>query len=503
MALTKITSNQVKYGDRNLTDKLDEIASVKDFGAVGDGITDDTQAFTEAFSYALNSTYPVKLHVPGGLYKITAPLPTITKPFMLEGDGARSSILSISGNVNAVKISGTSIRAANVVISDLGIAAGNQTADYAVIVDFAQHILFRNVLIADPYNSVYIRQAGSVTFKDCLFDKIRGEYGVYAYGESVARNGETDQIDILTFNNCVFQSVYVPGSVTSITDLLTLDGRVHTVQINGLRLLSAKRGIVTKNTPAVASNFYPRFITGDALEVESMLSDCCYFDYCVDFWIDNFFAAGSTSGRGIYLGANVSNWNIDKGSVNSNWLGGIDIQGAKDVTITSTLVYNNALAGAAARSGIAISANSGAIDIRGGLCGKASWLPAYTENQRYGIDLNAAYAGVLTVHAVDLRGNYTGALYSSGTSAAVGSNVSACPGYNPVGVSLQAVGASPFSYTAGLVRENINLYGGTGVVSTVGGVAVANISPCSFTLQPRQTVSISYATVPTMAVSKQ
>lgn len=51
MALTKITDKQVTYKQgssgsvvRNLGEKLRESVSVKDFGAVGDGVTDDTRS---------------------------------------------------------------------------------------------------------------------------------------------------------------------------------------------------------------------------------------------------------------------------------------------------------------------------------------------------------------------------------------------------------------------------------------------------------------------------
>lgn len=52
---------------RPLTDKVGELISVKDFGAVGDGVTDDTQAFRNTINFAAGR--PV--HVPEGDYLIT------------------------------------------------------------------------------------------------------------------------------------------------------------------------------------------------------------------------------------------------------------------------------------------------------------------------------------------------------------------------------------------------------------------------------------------------
>lgn len=64
MSLTKVTNNMVENPDdfeitstgssmaRKLSDRFSSTVDVKDFGAVGDGIVDDTQAFADAFSYA-------------------------------------------------------------------------------------------------------------------------------------------------------------------------------------------------------------------------------------------------------------------------------------------------------------------------------------------------------------------------------------------------------------------------------------------------------------------
>ena len=62
--------------------KLRETVSVKDFGAVGDGVTDDTAAFTNALASGQC------LHIPAGTYLITSSLPPIaTNGTYISGDG--------------------------------------------------------------------------------------------------------------------------------------------------------------------------------------------------------------------------------------------------------------------------------------------------------------------------------------------------------------------------------------------------------------------------------
>lgn len=71
-AASAITYNQGGTGaqDRTVKAKLQETVSVKDFGAVGDGVTDDTAAIQAAINYAANSRRQ-KVIFPSGHYVVT------------------------------------------------------------------------------------------------------------------------------------------------------------------------------------------------------------------------------------------------------------------------------------------------------------------------------------------------------------------------------------------------------------------------------------------------
>jgi hypothetical protein len=72
----------------NVGDKLAQTVSVMDFGAVGDGVTDDTAAIRLALDYA--SANPCKIHFPAGVYycPTTIFLPKGSSGFTLSGDNA-------------------------------------------------------------------------------------------------------------------------------------------------------------------------------------------------------------------------------------------------------------------------------------------------------------------------------------------------------------------------------------------------------------------------------
>lgn len=85
---------------RLISDGFGDLPTVKDFGAVGDGTTDDTAAFTAAIAAS-----PTGVAVPAGSYKITG---TVTGAFYSFGTvtivtGKVASIQNITGNITSVK----------------------------------------------------------------------------------------------------------------------------------------------------------------------------------------------------------------------------------------------------------------------------------------------------------------------------------------------------------------------------------------------------------------
>jgi hypothetical protein len=482
----------------NLSQRITRTALVlKDFGAVGDNVTDDTAAVTAAINAAQAEMFTPAIYLGRGLYKVGA-LPNLTQEIQFIGDDPRSSALMIS---QPIQIKGVSQRTANVVFRNMTIGGFAMSAGFAVVIDWAQDIVFENVIFSNVWNGVSIRQAGGVRFEGCEFDPVRGTLGVDVSSYNGTRNGELDTTDVLVFEATIIQGSLPPVGGSSNAIMLRLDGRVHTVQCDGLRLLNAFKGLQTLNTQGLPSNVVPRFFVGSSLEVENMQAECLDLQACREFNPAYLFAAGSHTADGVILGAGVSEFAPVRCAISSHWLHGVNVNGAKSVRLIRPLIYNNSLVGVGLKDGVYV-AGSGTVTIDGGLIGKDTTLPAYTEPQKCGVDLDAAFNGTLVMRGVDLRGNQSFALSDNGLTAA-GSSVTNCPGYNPKGAAMQTLGASPYSYTAGLSPENIAIYGGAGVVSTLaGGTVIGNQSPCGFTLQPRQAVSIAYATVPLMAVNK-
>ena len=82
---------------RSAASKFGDTVSVKDFGAVGDGVADDTAAFTAAIAAAGTRN----VYVPGGSYKITG---TVTGDFYSD-----SAVTIVTGTVNTINRIGSTL----------------------------------------------------------------------------------------------------------------------------------------------------------------------------------------------------------------------------------------------------------------------------------------------------------------------------------------------------------------------------------------------------------
>jgi hypothetical protein len=110
MSMTKPTSEQVTFiqaglnvGPRTVLAKLRDSVSVKDWGAVGDGVADDTAAIQAAIDacFGVGGIEPDSLHFPAGTYKVTSPL-IWNRPIRLTGSSRRGSTILAGAAMNAV-----------------------------------------------------------------------------------------------------------------------------------------------------------------------------------------------------------------------------------------------------------------------------------------------------------------------------------------------------------------------------------------------------------------
>ena len=184
---------------------LDQFASVLDFGAVGDGITDDTDAINHAlyqiYCREVNPQIRRSLFFPAGVYRVTGSI-NIPPYATLWGEGSDNSVITMDADVvDYVGRTADSLQNTGVNIGD----AGARPPEYITVTNMG----FTNLnptgsvfLVEDATNcrfqNVGFRGVGTTT---TLTSETAGSIGVnFASTSSLV-------CDQITFDGCVFSGL--------------------------------------------------------------------------------------------------------------------------------------------------------------------------------------------------------------------------------------------------------------------------------------------------------
>jgi len=151
----------------NLQSWLDQFASVLDFGAVGDGITDDTEAINRAlyqlYCREVNPQIRRSLFFPAGRYLITESI--IIPPYaMLYGEGINSSVIVMDNNSPTSTLSSYVARFGDS-LQQTGVNIGNNGATPPTDITITNMGFASNALI----DVFLIEDASQCTFTDVSF----------------------------------------------------------------------------------------------------------------------------------------------------------------------------------------------------------------------------------------------------------------------------------------------------------------------------------------------
>lgn len=214
---------------RTLQAVFDDYASIKDFGATGDGVTDDTAAINRAFYqlYCRDTNVQVRrsLFFPAGTYRITSEL--LIPPFArLIGEGANSSIIVldvdsasdyVARTSDSLQQTGVNIGSNGAVIPQLveisDMAFSTEKASNIFLVENANQVRVQSCNFYGPYTTSMLTSAADdvacvrfdsstalvttqVVFDSCSFSNM-----VYA-------TACDNQINGVVFSNSKFDTLY-------------------------------------------------------------------------------------------------------------------------------------------------------------------------------------------------------------------------------------------------------------------------------------------------------
>lgn len=194
---------------RTVQDKGRDVVSVKDFGAVGDGVTNDTAAVQAALNASTNVFFPPGQYLVTSSLTIPGADDTVRDSYVISGASAKASKIIASNTFDVFRDSGT--YPTRIIFKDLQIAAAgvsaiSQTVGFgggftynvetttaasvtppatvrsAIRLGIALNCGFKDLVITGFDCGVYIKGGYQNTFDRCRFDQCF--YGVYLLDET-------------------------------------------------------------------------------------------------------------------------------------------------------------------------------------------------------------------------------------------------------------------------------------------------------------------------------
>lgn len=201
---------------RSLQSVLDDNVNVYDFGAVGNGVTDDTaalqRALAQVYPSTLNNTYSKvqrTIKIPAGNYLISSAL-LIPPNCTLKGDGKNNTIINIGNSANSAIITSDSLFQ----------YGGSLGASGAVYPGF---ITIQDLGFTSNSTSYAVATIASTT--DILFDRVQFKGGNYSL--SITGNSSIVKLHDSTFTGFTSSALSIASTVTG---LVTRNDRLDTYQ---------------------------------------------------------------------------------------------------------------------------------------------------------------------------------------------------------------------------------------------------------------------------------
>ena len=494
-------------------------ATLEQFGAAGDGVTDDTAAFNAAVAWAnsLNPGVVDAANVVGALielgpkrYRIDGPVTAIRKSGVnVRGAGENATVLLLSNAGATFSIGdGTSDLVVGGGFSDMKLeylAAPGASAS-VFHVEYASRLRFENLLLVNVGQLADLGASAVRFASSCEFVLIRGYVANVGRPMIDARYGAG-----VSLTNCrLFVGGVGAPTINRVSSMSTVAGTVV-----------VRLGVGSWDTVHVTGCFFERFergvsvAAGTSVIVSNIFVTATYFDYHAR---EAIYLNTSAASGGIY-GVRVSNcwlasWDdaavtlsgtgtvrgvtIEGGQIPSAGTHGINIgAAARDVKVSGVEIQGVNRTNVNA-SGVVVLGGSH-IDVRGVTAGYDSTWAGFAWQ---------AYAGVYVVADVDhftvadcdmdgTAGGYTFEANAAGSTNRQAHHNRGNVGYDGyVALSTPATGATVTNTTP--AAWDLHVYGGTVTVVTKNGTGITGMTSGHLRVGPGESFALTYSSAPTV-----
>ncbi len=473
--------------------------NVKDYGAVGDGVTDDSAAIQNCLNLA-NANGGGTVYLPVGIFMVASQL-TIYGHTLFLGSGRYSTQLKAHSLLNDRMIVNSKRAIGSgwdswITIKGMNINQNVSTSDVTPTFSRVEYFVIDDVRFVNPDGTLLLLTGSADVSlnQHCIFNNVEWAGGTQTQNVDIIDIGSGTDIKI---TNCHFHGGKSasgnPILSAAIIDNLQIRDCIFDGEYNAkpANFFGITNGLVSgcefKNSPDVGfkiehwSEVAPeKEINGFVVENSTIYNngnDGVHIHEVIDttrvpknihFRNNRFFGNGKCAIR-----SNISN----------------------GLTITGNAIYDNSTLGAGLHY---------AVDLSGGFSGGYNLNVVISGNKF--LDTNGTPKQTKLINCNYVQGvkinnnffyNHTTALTTSADSYDL--DVRENFGYNPVGISSITVTASPFTYQAGLSPETVYVVGGTVTdITRSGNSLISSSHDYQINLEPKQSVIVTYSVAPTM-----
>ena len=395
--------------------------NVLDFGAVGNGTTDDTAAIQAAIN-SLSSTGGI-VYLPSGTYKVSSALVMNTTGITLMGANRNSTIISGSNATqNIIEIGSLSVLTKGNRVSNLQITSSVAKTAGAAIKVFSGHQT----------------DLDHITLMNNMYYGFQFEAGPYQYiyhlTDFEVNSGLNAIIvghDIATYTGVVQELVCTDGTIASQTGVAIKLEHIQGAFFRDIDVIASYAGVgMIPGTNQVVVACWFDTVLGDTCGNNGWILQPSSTGIIKEIMMVSCWGASCTN-YGILLDASAANDCISGIAMtgcrfmNNSKQGMYITDGVEAVSVTNVHCLGNSTGASATYHGIYLESGVDGVTFNGGVSGGGG---VFTNHQGYGV----YFAGTATNCAVigmNVTGNLTGGIRDSGVSAGNDLIIKSCVGH--------------------------------------------------------------------------
>lgn len=393
--------------------KAADIFSVKDFGATGDGTTNDTAAIQAAINAAATAGGG-QVYLPPGTYRLNSGISWTASNIHLVGSGQGVTIILANfatGNVISVGSSGTnpascSIRRMNF-RSNVARSSG-------------AGILFTQTFNCSIEDVTFDNDSPSYYYIDIQIDGYANNF-INVLRRVICRGNNAYAAIVIGANGSIVQDIWLVDSVIGGHSYGIICYNVSGFYVSNTDVIQCNVGMLTYPNASqqvkqiFATNLLLDGSNTDGGQIYTNGGNCTILEFAN---CETNFNGTSTSHSGLVISqgsGTISGINIVNHQSVVNSGDGILILSGSEIVISNPQVSCNSTASSGAKHGIEIAANVSNFSVIGGFSGQGFY--SATNQQGYGILVNTGTSNYYNIIGVLVRGNVTGGVGDGGSGA--------------------------------------------------------------------------------------